>query len=73
MKTWTAKLDIEFTLSEVEIANSDYADYFKDPKNPTDKEIRNYFLGLQENYAGSNDGSELIANADMSITCEQTA
>ncbi len=40
-------------------------DQFKDPNNPTDKELNAYFADQQESYAGSNDGSEAIANADI--------
>lgn len=64
MKTWIAKLNIELTLTEKEIQNSEQ---FIDPKNPTKEEITNYFENLIEEYSGSNDGSELLANAKYSI------
>lgn len=64
MKTWIAKLNIELTLTEEEIQDSEQ---FIDPKNPTKEEITNYFENLIEEYSSSNDGSELLANAEYSI------
>lgn len=64
MKIWISKLNIELTLTEKEIQNSEQ---FIDPKNPTKEEINNYFENLIQEYAGSNDGSELLANAKYNI------
>lgn len=70
MKTWTGRLDIAFVLTEDEIKNDKWVrNHFNDPNNPTNKEVKKYFADIQDQYAGSNDGSELIANADLIITC----
>ena len=71
MKTWTAKLDIAFSLTEEQVKKR--PDAFKDVNNPTDEEVRAYFQNRLENYAESNDGSELLANADFSVTVKDDA
>lgn len=49
--------------------------HFKDLDNPTTEEIERYLRKeaerQQENYAGSNDGSEILANADIEITSHE--
>lgn len=68
MKTWTADLNISFDLTEKQIQEEEWIkEMFADPDNPTDEEIRAYFSGLIHNYAESNDGSELLANADFDV------
>lgn len=71
MKTWYATLDIYFKLTEERIKKdpNHYGRFFKDINNPTEAEVRKYFEARQESYAGSNDGSELLANANMDIEC----
>lgn len=72
MKVWKATLDISFQLTTDRIKkNAWLSKQFADPENPTDAEVKKYFLGEQDNYAGCNDGSELLANADMTITCTE--
>lgn len=71
MKTWTAKLDIAFFLTEEEVKKR--PDAFKDANNPTDEEVRAYFQDRLMNYAESNDGSELLANADFSVAMKYDA
>jgi len=35
---------------------------------PTKEDINKYFADIQDHYAGSNDGSEMLANAELTIT-----
>ncbi len=70
MATWTATITLTLgTLSTDYIKKyiREYQDFFVDVDNPTEEEIRRYFDRVQDNYAGSNDGSELIANAKIKI------
>lgn len=71
-KTWYAKITLGLgSISQEKIKGNKYLrEHFKDPENPTEDEVRAYFENVQQNYAGSNDGSELIANADLQITSE---
>lgn len=43
------------------------ARFFKDPDNPTLDEAKNYFRYVRGEYAGSNDGSELLANSPVQV------
>lgn len=70
MKKWIAILDIELTLTEGQIMeNLEYfgSTPFADPKNPSIKEIKEFFQDRLYHLAGSNDGSELLANADFRL------
>ena len=72
-KVWTAEIVIGLgclELEEIQKNPERYKKYFADVNNPTEKEIKRYFSRRQEDYAGSNDGSEMIANADIEISVE---
>lgn len=71
MNTWIAVPNIKFTLTQKQINENEYIqNYFEDQNNPTEKEIKDYFDNVINSYAESNDGSELLANAKIVITCE---
>lgn len=69
MKKWTAKLNIKLSLTEDDLLNEmDWnKKLFADIHNPTEKEIRTYFNKAIKDYAGSNDGSELLADASYDL------
>lgn len=69
-KKWICRLNVSFSLSSDRIAGSDRLKrLFADPANPTDAEIARYFERVVDDVAGSNDGSELLANAKRRIEC----
>jgi hypothetical protein len=69
-KVWTAVPNISFELTEKEILENKYVSKeFIDPNNPTEEELQVYFKSVLDSYAESNDGSELLANAALSISC----
>jgi len=66
MRKHTATLDISFQATD-----EDVIEHFKWRKKEitevTQKHIEEYFRDMLDDYAGSNDGSELLANADFTI------
>jgi hypothetical protein len=70
VKTWKASITIDLgTINAADLPQErDYIKiFFKDLNNPTDEEVEKYFQSVVENYAGSNDGSELLANSPVDI------
>lgn len=66
MRTWIATVDVSMTLTEDD--TKWFPIRFADPSNPTAEELERYFQDRLESLAGSNDGSELLANATFSIS-----
>lgn len=67
-KVYVATPDLSMYLGEDKLAK--LPEFFSDPKNPTEAELRKYFDDKLQNYAGSNDGSEMLANASYTIHVE---
>lgn len=72
-KTFSASITIELgqVTPEAIKENRSMARFFKDPDNPTAAEAKNYFRRQLEDYAGSNDGSEMLANARIDVKEEE--
>lgn len=66
MSKYVAKLDISFEATEEEIKER-----LDIETAPTEKQVNQYFDEILENYAGSNDGSELLANASYDVSKQE--
>lgn len=67
MKTYTATLDITVSVTTEDLKEYDVAD----PENPTDEEIVDVLQEIIQNYASSNSGSELLANAAFTVSTHE--
>jgi len=69
---WSASITIDIStlsLEDIQKNPERYKEYFNDLNNPTDDEIEDYFEEQKQYLAGSNSGSEEIANAFVDWQC----
>ena len=68
-KLYRAEFKVSVSLTPKDLQR--YPEDFHDPGNPTQEELRNFFRNYQDELASSNTGSELLANAPMTLSVSE--
>lgn len=67
MKKWQCKIIVD-SLSQEEIQADEYTKgYFRNPENPKDNELKEFFKAQLEYFSESNDGCEVLAKSEPII------
>lgn len=68
-KIYSAEFKVSVSLKAEELWR--YPEDFHDPANPTQEELRTFFRNYQDELSSSNTGSELLANAPMTLSISE--